>query len=262
MASRYGETVRRIRAGETIYMAWSSIPSAELSAELAIGGFPIVNLDMQHGGHDFASARAGVGAIVAAGGAAAVRVPVDAFAEISRVLDQGAEFVIVPMVNSAADARRAAAFAKYPPIGERSWGPATAMGVHAIGASTEYLAAANERTALMAMVETREALDNLDEILDVPGIDAVFVGPSDLSISLSDGAAFEPGGAGTMETAAGIAARARAAGKFAAIFCLSMHQVAAARGAGFSVIALGVERALIRKAAADAIAAASAPLER
>lgn len=257
MAKTYGEAAARMRAGERFWSAWSTIPSAELVAELARGGFPLVVLDMQHAGYDFAAMRAGVAAAAGAGATAGVRVPVDAPHEISRALDQGAEIVVVPMVNTPADARRAVAFAKYPPLGERSWGPVGATAVHGLAGGGDYLAVANEATALLVMIETRQALDELDAILAVDGVDGVFVGPSDLSISLSGGRALAPAAPETMETVRAIGERARAAGKLAGVFCLDPGQVAVAKAAGFSLIALGAERAMIRRGVADLLASAA-----
>src|SRR5262249_41920919 len=107
-----------------------------------------------------------------------------------RVLDFGAEAIIAPMINSAADARQFAAAAKYPPLGERSWGPQRAMALQ--GSRTpavDYMREADEGTLTLAMIETATALGNVDAIAAAPGIDALFVGPYDLATALSGGTA-------------------------------------------------------------------------
>lgn len=103
---------------------------------------------------------------------------------IGQILDVGADAVIVPMVNSATEAKRAVAAARYPPDGTRSWGPRRTSW---IGDSTEYARRANASIAVFTQVETAEAVENLDEILAVPGLAGVMVGPSDLAISLGYG---------------------------------------------------------------------------
>ena len=114
--------------------------------------------------------------VLRAGRHPVVRIPVGRFDMASRALDFGAEAVIAPMVNSVADARLFAASMKYPPLGERSWGPTYAFPRHGKGDFAGWLAESNGRTVSFAMIETRAALDSLDGILGTPGIDAIFVG--------------------------------------------------------------------------------------
>ncbi len=118
---------RRLRAGETVYAAWCSLASSIVAETIAREGFSAVVLDIQHGLWDTASVIAGIGALAHAGAAPVVRVPLNDFAFVSRALDFGAEAIIAPMINSPADARQFAAVAKFPSLGERSWGPQRAM---------------------------------------------------------------------------------------------------------------------------------------
>ena len=111
---------------------------------------------------------------------------------MSRALDFGAEGIIAPMINTAADARAFAAAAKYPPVGERSWGPHRVTSLAGLADQSVYLREANDNVITLAMIETRTALGNLDAIVDTPGIDGLFLGPSDLSIALSDGKSLDP----------------------------------------------------------------------
>ena len=127
---------RRLRAGETVFSAWCTLASPIVAETIAREGFAAVVLDLQHGLWDTASIIAGIGALHHAGATPMVRVPLDDFAFVSRALDFGAEAIIAPMINTAADARQFAAVAKYPPLGERSWGPQRAMtlqGKHVAG---------------------------------------------------------------------------------------------------------------------------------
>src|SRR3982074_798912 len=120
---------RRLRAGETVYSGWCGLPYPIVAELVGREGFPAVTLDGQHGLWDTASLLAAVAAIRQGGAAPIVRIPVGEFASVSRALDFGAEGIIAPMINTPADARAYASFAKYPPLGERSWGahPATAL---------------------------------------------------------------------------------------------------------------------------------------
>ena len=173
----------RLAADETLITAWSGVPDALTVEILAKQGFDAVTLDMQHGGHHEDSVLRGLVPVLAANKPALVRIPVGRFDMASRALDFGAEAVIAPMVNSVADAKLFAAAMKYPPLGERSWGPTYAFPRHGKGDYAEWLRDTNQRTMAFAMVETRAALDALDGILDTPGIDGIFLGPSDFSIA-------------------------------------------------------------------------------
>lgn len=242
----------RLRSGETIVTAWSSLAVPILGELMARAGYKAVTLDMQHGMHDVASVREGILSVVAGGGHPVVRPPVDEFATASRALDLGAEAVIMPMVNSVDDALALVAATKYPPAGARSWGPhraATLAGLQA----PDYFASANTDTLAFAMIETPAALEALDDILALDGIDGVFVGPADLSLTLNDGAAVDPKGEACMAACADIAGRARAAGRFAALFCIDADHARAAMAMGYQFLALGIDVALFSAAAANVL---------
>ncbi|HWG04084.1 MAG TPA: aldolase/citrate lyase family protein [Beijerinckiaceae bacterium] len=172
---------RRLRAGETVFTAWCAAASPIAIETIARAGYEAAILDSQHGLWDMASLIAGIGAVHHAGSAPGVRVPLNDFALVSRALDCGAEAIIAPMINTAAEARAFAAAAKYPPLGERSWGPLRAMPLQGRTVSADYLREANDGTLTLAMIETRIALENVAAIAATPGIDALFVGPYDLS---------------------------------------------------------------------------------
>ena len=142
-----------------------------------------------------------------------VRVPWNDPAYVMRVLDAGAYGVICPMVNTAAQARAFVAAGRYPPLGSRSAGPFRAS--HFAGA--DYVRAANDEILLLAMVETREAFENLDEILSVEGLDGVYVGPSDLALSLGKPPTLAPDDPEVLRTMAGIAEGARRHGLIAGV---------------------------------------------
>lgn len=245
----------RLRADETIVTAWSSLPFGLISELLGRAGYPAVTLDMQHGQHDIASVREGLAACRLGGAHRISRIPVGEFGTASRLLDLGAEAVIAPMINSVEDATTFAKFMKYPPVGERSWGPHRGAMLADTDAET-YFVSANDQTLALAMIETPSAIEALDDILKVPGIDGVFVGPSDLSLTLSRGEFVRPRGALAQNAAEGIAAKTRAAGKIAGVFCMAGEDVPKARDMGFRLMAFGVDMSFITDAAAAALKSA------
>ena len=173
----------------------------------------------------------------------------------SRLFDGGAAAVIAPMINSAADARAFAAFCKYPPAGDRSWGPGRGIALTGLSPAA-YLAQANQQQLAIAMIETREALDALDDILAVPGIDGVYVGPSDLSIALSNGAHVDPFHPDVDAALTHIVARAKAHGKFAGFFTFSGASAKAMAARGFAICSIATDQMLLRQAAKAELAAA------
>ena len=229
-----------IREGGFALSAWSTMPGAALVEAIARGPFDCVTIDMQHGGHDLASTSAAISAVALAGKGAAVRLALHAWGDASRVLDAGATIVIAPMIDTPELAREFVAATKYLPLGARSWGPQRAMALTGLGRAA-YLATANRLCLSLAMIETREGLERLDEILAVDGIDGVFVGPSDLSIALSDGAALDPGSGEVDAALVHVAARAAHHGKIAALFAVSPEMAIRARDLGYRFVALSTD---------------------
>jgi 4-hydroxy-2-oxoheptanedioate aldolase len=172
---------------------------------------------------------------------------------VSRVLDFGAEGIIAPMINTAADARALAAAAKYPPVGERSWGPHRATTLAGLTDQSIYLREANEHVIALAMIETRAALDNLDAILDTPGIDGLFVGPSDLSIALSGGKTLDPLSKEVERELDRIVAAAQKAGKIPGAYCHSAERAVALAKRGVRFLAVMSDLAFIRAGVAAAM---------
>lgn len=252
----------RLSSGETLFTAWSGIPDA-LTVELLAGqAFDAVTLDMQHGGHHEDSVLRCLVPVLRANKHAVVRIPVGRFDMASRALDFGAEAVIAPMVNSVADARAFAAAMKYPPIGERSWGPTFAFPRASATDQQAWLRDSNDRTLAFAMVETRAALDALDGILATPGIDGIFLGPSDFSIAWSGGQTLDPLREDMMETIADVARRALAAGKVAAMYVNDMVLTGRYAAMGYHFQAIASEHRAVAAGAQSLIGAAREGLQR
>jgi 4-hydroxy-2-oxoheptanedioate aldolase len=247
MASLPGFSLgRRLRAGETVYTGWCPLGAPIVAETLAREGFSVVALDQQHGLWDTAATVTGIAAVRAGGAAPIVRIPLGAFDVASRVLDMGAEGVVAPMINTVADARALVSAMKFPPLGERSWGPQRAMGLAGITDAKAYLRDANENIVTLAMIETRTAMDNIDAIAGTPGIDVLFVGPSDLSIGLSNGAELDPHSAAVEAAIDKIVAAANRAGKVTGLYCANAQRAVACAKRGIRFIAVGSDLAFLR----------------
>jgi len=172
--------------GDAAVNGWCSIPSSFSAEVMAHQGFDSICIDMQHGVVDYQVAVTMLQAISTTDVVPIVRIPWADPAHLMKVLDAGAYGVICPMINNRERAEELIAACKYPPVGYRSFGPIRAK--YYAGGTThgggDYHEFANEETFVMPQIETQEAIDNLDEILSVPGIDVIYCGPSDLAMAL------------------------------------------------------------------------------
>jgi 4-hydroxy-2-oxoheptanedioate aldolase len=168
-----------LRSGGQALGGWCSIASSFSAEIVASVGFDYVCVDLQHGLAAFSDLVPMLQAIAFHGPTPLVRVPFRDVGVAQRALDAGAEGLIFPLVNGSADARAAVDACRYPPIGQRSYGPIRAR-MH-IGPDPDH---ANQEILCIAMVETAEAVDNLEAIVSCPGIDVIYVGPNDLALGL------------------------------------------------------------------------------
>ena len=165
--------------GGTALGGWLSLREPLLAEAAANSGYDYVCIDMQHGLSDYEQTVTLLHAMARLPAVPIVRVPWNEQGIIGRVLDAGAMGVIIPMVNSAEEARRAVAACRFAPRGARSFGPLVAGTRYGAG----YFGGADDLVACIPMIETRQAVEAIDDILAVDGIDAVYVGPADLSIT-------------------------------------------------------------------------------
>ena len=163
---------------------WLSVPNSFTAEVMTTAGYDSLTIDMQHGLIDYQAMTGMLQAIHGTGVTGMVRVPWLDPAHVMKVLDAGAQGIICPMVNSAQDAAQLVDFARYPPHGSRSIGPIRAR--YMLGG--DYIPASGDTILVFAMIETAEAMENLDAIVGTPGLDGVYIGPSDLTMSLSNGA--------------------------------------------------------------------------
>jgi 4-hydroxy-2-oxoheptanedioate aldolase len=174
------------QAGKPVINSWLGIPSSFSAEVMAHAGWDSLVVDMQHGMIEYQTMVTMLQGISTTDTTPLVRVPWNDPAHIQKALDAGAYGIICPMINTRAEAEKFVSSMRYAPIGSRSSGPIRA----ALYGGPDYHAKANDIVVAFGMIETQEALDNLDAICSTPGLDAVYVGPSDLSISLGH----NPGG--------------------------------------------------------------------
>lgn len=182
---RTNQVKAKLKQGEPALGAWLSLPDVSSARIMARLGFDWLVIDMEHSAHDATLMGAMVGAIADAGICAPfVRVPGHGVEWFKWALDAGAWGIVVPMVNTRAEAQRVIEYAKYPPFGLRSIGGVFGPYGFGIANWSEYAQTANDETLVAVQIESAQALENLDEILSVPGIDVAFVGPNDLHAHL------------------------------------------------------------------------------
>ena len=237
-------------AGGTAVNGWCAIPSPVTAEIIGRAGFDIMTVDLQHGLIDYQMALTMCQVLQGLPAPVLCRVPWNEPGIIMKCLDAGFTGLICPMINTEEDARRLVAAARYAPLGGRSFGPTRANMVH--GAA--YARSANEKVLLLAMIETREALSNLDSILAVEGIDGVYVGPSDLGMSLGFEPTLEPTAPAVRQAIAQIAARTRAASRVAGVHTGSPAMVRAMIDQGYHFASLLTDVRLFSNALAKSLA--------
>ena len=240
---------RRPKAGETLLTGWVQLADPLVAEAVAASGFPVVNIDCQHGYTGYEAMKANLFGVIAGGGTPIVRIPHGDFAFAARALDLGAEAIIAPMINSAADARRYVEAVKYPPVGERSWGPSRMTHVWGMD-KDQWLKEANELQLALAMIETRAAVEAVDEIAAVEGIDGLFIGPADMSVSASQGAAMDPENDSVLKTMDAVAEACNRHGKYATGYAQSPKLADEYRKRGFRLISCGSDYRFICAGAA------------
>lgn len=218
-------------------------------------GFDFCVIDTEHAPNDTVHVEQMVRAAEIGGLVPVVRVLKNDPGYILRALDVGAKGILVPQVNTAAEAQAAVKAAKYGPDGERGVAGIVRAARYGFAPMGDYIAHANSENLVLVQAETVEAVKNLDEILAVKGIDGVLIGPTDLSQSMGITGQFQnPEFRKTVHT---IIEKTKKAGKWAAMFCLDAADARYWRSAGADIVALGTDTMLIAKAARDMLSAAA-----
>ena len=244
--------IKRIwREGGSVLNGWLHIPSPYAAELMAHAGYDSLTVDLQHGAPDLKDTLTMMQAISTTETVPLVRVPWNDPGLIMRLLDAGSYGVICPMVNTREDAERFVGACRYPPRGYRSFGPYRAT----LYAGADYAEHADEEILTMAMIETREALENVDDIMSVPGLDAVFVGPADLGQSLGEGPGMDRTEPAIVEAIDAVLEAAVRNGLVAGIFTGSVEYASRMVEKGFRFVTVLSDGRLLAAAAGQTIEA-------
>ncbi len=250
------ERIERLwNSGQTVVCGWLLLPDALTAEIMANQGYDIVTIDLQHGLIGYQKA---LSMLQAMNGSAAVpfaRVPWLDPAIIMKLLDAGILGIICPMINTADDASRLASYVRYPPAGERSFGPARAGFI----VDPAYGSKANDMIQCMAMIETAEGYQNLEEIVQVKGIDGVYIGPMDLTLGLYGNdlpIGIDREEPEMIEAIKRILDGAHSAGKKAGIHCGTPEYASRMADLGFDLVALSTDLGMFSSASRSSLEAA------
>jgi 4-hydroxy-2-oxoheptanedioate aldolase len=210
---RQNELRKICKNGGTVLNGWLAIANSYSAEVMAQQGWDSVTIDLQHGPVDFQAAVGMLQAISTTKAVPMVRVPWNEPILAMKLLDAGAYGVICPMINSQAEAEAFVNLCRYPPRGTRSFGPNRAV----LYAGSDYWQHADEEVLLFAMVETRQGLNHLRDILSVDGLDGVYIGPSDLSLSMGKTPTLDPQDGEVLEAMKLICEATRKSGRIAGV---------------------------------------------
>ena len=239
--------LRKWSSGKATVNGWLSIGNSFAAEVMAAQGYDSLTVDIQHGVVDYRDAVVMLQAIRASGVTPMVRVPWLEPGIIMKALDAGSYGIICPMVNTREQAERLVSYMRYPPQGNRSFGPTRAN----FSAGANYAAEANDQILCIAMIETAEAMDNLDDIVSAPGLDGVYIGPSDLTLGLTNGRlppGFDREEPEIVNAQMRILAAAKRAGVRAGLHCGTPEYAAQAVEWGFDLVTISSDTRLLAAA--------------
>lgn len=249
----------RLAAGEVQIGLWLALASAPVTEIAGRAGYDWLLVDGEHGPNQLAETLAQLRILAGTGTEVVVRVPVGETWVIKQALDLGATTLLVPMVDTPEQARQVARALRYPPEGNRGMGAALAR-ASGYSADRDYAATANDGVCCIAQIESRAGLDNLEAIATTPGIDAIFVGPADLSADMG-----YPGDPGAPEVQAAIAeayAACRRLGVPSGTVTFDLAEVPGLLAMGVSFVGVGGDAVLVQQAIAGHLAAARQALDK
>lgn len=244
---RASQVRTRLSAGELVINAWLSIGSSYAAEGVGHSGVHSVTVDLQHGMLSFADTLTMMQAISATPATPMVRVPSLDPPQIMHLLDAGAYGVICPMISTPEQAAELVSACRYPPTGNRSFGPSRGL----LYGGADYVAQADATVMAIPMIETAEAVERIDEILAVDGVDMVYLGPNDLAFALDGHVGFpRPVSEAALDTVLKAAERR---GIPAGIFCASAEEAAARAAQGFRLVTPANDFAHLTRSMKDAV---------
>jgi 4-hydroxy-2-oxoheptanedioate aldolase len=241
----------RLSSGGRILNAWCSIPSSYIAEALGHQCFDTVTIDLQHGAIDYMAAFQMLQAVSSTPATPFARVPWNEPGLLMKLLDAGAYGLICPMINSRRDCEAFVGACRYPPIGWRSFGPNRVVQY----AGTDYWQHANQEVLLLAQVETAEAVANIDEILNVPGLDGVYLGPGDLSLSMGEPPSMAPTAPEVLAAMQLVLKKARARNLIAAVHTDGAATALTRYAEGFQFCSVQTDMRMLINAAKATVAA-------
>jgi len=238
------------QANRTAINGWCNLSGSMIAEAMGRAGWDSVTVDLQHGVIDYMDAVTMIQAISLTPATPLVRAPWNDPAIIMKLLDAGAMGIICPMVNNAAEAAAFVSNCRYAPQGRRSFGPIRAGMVH-----ENYWSQANEAILTIAMVETAEAMENLDGIMATPGLDAVYIGPSDLGLSLVGKPIPEPDDPTVLAAVAKVLEKARQHKIVAGFHNMTPEHAKKMSDQGFRFVTIGGDMRFLAQTAAAVVKA-------
>jgi 4-hydroxy-2-oxoheptanedioate aldolase len=238
------------QSGGAVVNGWLAIPNSFSAETMAHQGWDALTIDMQHGVIDYQAMVTMLQAISTTNTVPVVRVPWLEPGILMKSLDAGAYAVICPMINTREDAEKLVAYTHYAPQGTRSFGPVRAL----LYGGADYPQHANKTIVSFAMIETKQALDNLDDILSTPGLDAIYIGPSDLSIALGCKPTFDDLDPPAAQAVDHILVRAKAHGVVAGIHNGTPEAALKRIAKGFQFVTIGSDARLMAAGSQDILA--------
>ena len=237
--------------GGTTINGWLHTPSSWSAEVMAHAGWDSVTVDLQHGLSGYQTAVTMLQAISTTDAVPMARATWNDPGQIMRLLDAGAYGIICPMINSRAEAEAFVGACRYPPLGYRSLGPTRAQ----VYAGADYAQKANDTIITLAMVETQQSLDNLEEILTTPGLDGVFVGPGDLRLSLTGIFGMDLNDPILIDALEQIANSTRENGRIAGIWVPDIETGQKSKRLGYQLISISTDTLLLTTAAQNIVTA-------
>ncbi|WBA10507.1 HpcH/HpaI aldolase family protein [Salinivibrio kushneri] len=239
---RRNRLLERFSAKETMVNSWISIPSSYCAEVIAHTGVDSVTVDMQHGMIGFSDLVHIFQAVSTSDAMPLVRVPSCESSTVMKVLDAGAYGIICPSVDTPEICRELVSACRYPPIGTRSFGPTRGLTY----GGADYIHHADDEIMILAMIESQQSIDNLNEILDTPGLTGIYIGPNDLAYSLGD----KPGSDSERVEQAilHILQQAKCRGLFTGIFCSGLENAQKRKRQGFDLVTPGNDAGALRSA--------------
>lgn len=244
---RPNRSKQALRDGKTVIGTLCTTSSRLMAEALGHSGYDFLIVDLQHGENEMADLQGMLQAISSTPAMPMVRVPANETVYIQRALDLGAYGVVVPMVETRADAEAIVDSVRYAPGGRRSWGPVRGT----LYGGADYFEHAHEELLVLAMLETADGLRNASKILSVPGIDGCFVGPNDLSIGLGHSSELKQLPPDVERAIGAIAEAARSTGRVAGIQSFGVEQARARLAQGYRFVSVLSDLRMARLAAVD-----------